>query len=796
MKQFLGNYLGIVIQNNDPEKRGRCKIFIPHASAALYNSWYSNTTEDKHFRFPGAQAGVKTSLTKEIMDDLKEIIPWAECASPIIGSQGAGRYNAFNDTGSISDTNKLDTFVPGVSSDSEYELNSDGIGESPGRKYELQKLKLYDAFTKSDSEIGFDDPNRVNFLSYNYTPNTYSNKTKGAFSVPNVGAHIWVFFREGDPMNPIYFAASHGYEDWKGIYDSNIDYPGTFENKSDKDDAEEDINTETYRNKFVFNQKGGAFEFVNTDNRELLKLTHYSGSFKEFNNFANVELASKNDQKLVLEDQFLTVNGYGNYYVGRDSDNLIKGDQYIKIGKLDKGLHDQWRETARELAIIKQLFEIQRTPNIHAEADAEFAADQENNQPVIFRKTSILQQLAGDYAPCPVCNDSSVADYYWSINNRFNSVSVGTFDSTTEQPTDFATTSITTSPATYDQVLGGGQIYNKSCPVCSGTGISPSSMNGTWSAEPKKAVDSQGNGEFGEKVKEVVTKLKDIEKQLGLGGSQVIKIAKHKIETIGLAMNDFGSIRVDTAGKMYRDSVVVHPHGTFNSQKESPLVEYVHVDDLPGGTFTQNIGNKWNVQVGAGGVSMKSYGPVDIGGTIVNMAGEQVNVSSQSEVNIDGGKRLTMVADILTLRQRNRKQVLVDSNLGVSQNVVIGGGMHVEGELSLNHVTAPCEIQETELTRLFAKLLTGLSFEATLDSDFTLDEHGAIKPSTGTITLTTDSNDNKVQCYDHSHNFKNLPLHLKSTNEGVRQVGEKCNNEKRAEAAAIENKSAADKVSP
>lgn len=792
MNPFLGNYLGIVIQNNDPEKRGRCKIFIPHASAALYNSWYSDTTDDKNFRFPGSQSGISTSLTKEIMDDLKEIVPWAECASPIVGSQGAGRYNAFNDTGSISDTNKVDTFSPTNGGDSEYELNSDGIGESPGRKYELQKLKLYDAFTNSSSISGFDHPNKANFLSYNYNPSTYSNKTKGAFSVPNVGAHIWVFFREGDAMSPVYFAASHGEEDWKGIYDSNIDYPGTYENKSDKDDPVEDINTETYRNKFVFNQKGGALEFVNTDNREILKMTHYSGSFKEFNNFANVELASKNDQKLVLEDQFLTVNGYGNYYVGRDSDNLIKGDQYLKIGKLNKDLHVQWRETAREIALIKQLFEIQRAENIHAEEDTDFIAD--GIAPVIYRKVSSLQTKSGKAAPCPVCSDPNFADYYWTVNNAFDSVTVGTVDSTTNQPGDFATTVISTVQPLYGQVLKPGDMYNKGCPVCGGTGISPSTMNGEWSAEPKKIVDSQGNGEFGEKVKEVVGKLKDIEKQLGLGGSQVIKVAKHKIETIGLAMNDFGSIRIDNAGKMYRDSVIVHPQGTFNSQKESPLVEYVHVDDLPGGTFTQNIGNKWNVQVGAGGISMKSYGPVDIGGTIVNVAGEQVNVTSQSEVNIDGGKRLTMVADILTLRQRNRKQVLVDSNLGVSQNVVIGGGMHVEGELSVNHVTAPCEIQETELTKLYAKLLSGLSFSATLDG-FADSAGHSIDEAGGTITLTGNSNDNKVLCYDHSHNFKNLPLHLKETNEGVRLVGEQCNKEKRAKAAPIENKRASSKVS-
>ena len=36
-------YLGICINNNDPEKRGRVQIFIPHIMPTLYKGW----NEDK-----------------------------------------------------------------------------------------------------------------------------------------------------------------------------------------------------------------------------------------------------------------------------------------------------------------------------------------------------------------------------------------------------------------------------------------------------------------------------------------------------------------------------------------------------------------------------------------------------------------------------------------------------------------------------------------------------------------------------------------------------------------------------
>ena len=95
----------------------------------------------------------------------------------------------------------------------------------------------------------------------------------------------------------------------------------------------------------------------------------------------------------------------------------------------------------------------------------------------------------------------------------------------------------------------------------------------------------------------------------------------------------------------------------------------------------------------------------------------------------------------------------------------------------LQHVTAPKEWQKTELTRVFAKLLSGLSFSALINGN------------PASVVLTSNSNDNKVQCYDHSHAFVNLPLTLKDTNTGVRQAAGSALNAgtSRSEAEAQHN---------
>jgi hypothetical protein len=309
-------------------------------------------------------------------------------------------------------------------------------------------------------------------------------------------------------------------------------------------------------------------------------------------------------------------------------------------------------------------------------------------------------------------------------------------------------------------------------------------MDGSWVAEEKKA-----QAQFDRLILDSVESLVDIERELGLGGSEDVHITKHKIETIGMVMNDFGSIRKDVVGKMFINRMTIHKQGVFEQKKASPLVEYVHVDDLPGGTYTLNVCNKYNVQVGAGGISMKSYGPVDISGTIVNVTGEQVNISSGNEVNIDGGQRLNIVADILSLRQRNREQVIIDSSAGISRNLIVGGSSHFEGEVYLHHVTAPTEIQETENTKIFGRAdheetkIIGYSWNG-IPCDIPgcsySPIYSRIPDSAGNPCVVADHD--SIYMYPHSHYFKNLPLHLKDTNDGVRTAAKECNSTSRGKA--------------
>jgi hypothetical protein len=175
-----------------------------------------------------------------------------------------------------------------------------------------------------------------------------------------------------------------------------------------------------------------------------------------------------------------------------------------------------------------------------------------------------------------------------------------------------------------------------------------------------------------------------------------------------LVFNDFTPIRVDDKGKAFISSVETALYGTYYNREATPVVEPVHMDDMPSGNYTLTVGNKYTVLVGAGGLSMRSYGIVSITGAITNITGDQINIGSSQEINIDGGRRVSIVADVLNIRPRDNSkgQGVINGNLGVTGNLTVAGGAHVEGELTVNSITAPACIQSTQETNAFAAAST------------------------------------------------------------------------------------------
>lgn len=657
MQTFNSIYLGIVVQNNDPEYRGRVKVWVPHISSTIYNKW-NQLKKDFSFSFPGSPGGEDLS---SVIDDLRDTLPWAELCSPIAGASTASYYNSPSDTNTVSDAPLFygqpnTNFTP---SSSATQIDPEGKGNKPGALYESYPVS--DAFGNT-AKI---NSQHFNQYSNNYKPSTYSNAAKGLFSVPNVGAHVWVFFREGIPHYPVYMGTTFGEDEFKSIFkagdDTYPDYPGTFENKSQRVQKDPTIDSSTYRNKLVLNQRGAAIEIINTTDRESYKVTHFGGGFYELNNQFTALFNPKNFQLLTLKDKFETVNGHNSIYVGRDNDHIVQGDYWLKVGNFNVQANSQWN--------------------------------------------SLYSKLTGD-------------------------VSAATIQSTLSQ---------------------------------------------------------------------ITTSLSEQEKKMGFGGNGFEFITKHRVATVGLTLNTAATYSIlpyiPLTGKEIIGSI--KPNllaGNFAALPTGiPTIQQLYVPDMPGGNYDIFAMNRLNIKSGAGGATVQTLGNIKLQGSIVDVrADAMINIGAKDgQIDINGDI-ITVSANALQFKNLLGGQIVFDSTVGVSKNVIIGGGAYVEGELFVNHITAPIEYQVTENTQIVATgpLVnpTGLpgalgSGWAVLNTDAlgnlvleipslpVLPGGGATEPTVIAVAVAPGSflNLNTLGAgtltiaQPHSHAFKNIPLTLKSS---------------------------------
>jgi hypothetical protein len=232
MKKYYGNYLGLCIDNNDPQKRGRVQIFIPHIMPALYDNW-NEVGQDIEILAVGDN--LPSSLPTQMVEKLKKILPWAEGASPIMGTSAPGSleggdYNQFPNseppplgTGYAPSTSPTTASVNPLRSRNPLDSNRASIAV-PTVGFGASSDSSTSTSTNSNLNIGNGLSQTEGSLVLNPDPHgptsviNMNDMAAGMFSYPSAGAVLWVFFREGNPLHPVYFAANYGQREWASAY--------------------------------------------------------------------------------------------------------------------------------------------------------------------------------------------------------------------------------------------------------------------------------------------------------------------------------------------------------------------------------------------------------------------------------------------------------------------------------------------------------------------------------------------------------------------------------------------------
>lgn len=328
----------------------------------------------------------------------------------------------------------------------------------------------------------------------------------------------------------------------------------------------------------------------------------------------------------------------------------------------------------------------------------------------------------------------------------------------------------------------------------------------------------------GEVLAKVCENLIPIESNIKSGGNQIISYEKDKQEHIGAATNTFPHIRKDVQGEFRPKSVDIEGKGSFVKNETVPYTEEVENTKFPCGTYSLSVGNKYDVSVGAGGASIATAGNLRLGsgGRSIISASEEMNISSEGNVNLRSGNNISLKSDSMNLECPN--QVVVNSNLGVAKNTIINGCAFIDGEVYLNHITCPAEVQYTGGgIGSFGQLMTGSGINgkdkggggttviAYADVSYIKDLYNSIVAikapwigpdkvpvlilSEGGTNLASNAGNGgsrsnpeySVFVYPHQHPFNNIPLSFTTGNEQMRNRAAVLNSGNIGNAAPIQH---------
>jgi hypothetical protein len=233
-------------------------------------------------------------------------------------------------------------------------------------------------------------------------------------------------------------------------------------------------------------------------------------------------------------------------------------------------------------------------------------------------------------------------------------------------------------------------IFDKKCPTCNGKGCLEDKTDLSKQQQAAAKVAEQ-------EAKSII----ELEAKLGpVGGNRHQVVVGDDLLEIGLGMNDSKSYKVIKEGQVAPNGGKIETKGTVPVYRKSNSVVGTNPLAIPGGHYHIKCSNKFSVYTGAQGIDLTTHGPVTIKGGITQIIGPEVTIgSSAGQVTIEGEHlQLSGKSIAITPQGTGSGQVAIQGTLHTSGNLVVGGGIHVDGDVSFTGATCAGKIDRTRVS--------------------------------------------------------------------------------------------------
>lgn len=180
----------------------------------------------------------------------------------------------------------------------------------------------------------------------------------------------------------------------------------------------------------------------------------------------------------------------------------------------------------------------------------------------------------------------------------------------------------------------------------------------------------------------------------GMGGVVIEHIAIEKSTLIGMqAPNKRTSVRESEDRVMLPELTVSPTRGCIIEDKPHYDCEPIDTSWINyGGRYTLGVGNKWHIRVGGGGIYTETIGPIQTDGEIAINNIKKGFFVQTNLFQVVVGKRAMMAGPRMDF---NFDEIYFKGKAKFLNNVIINGGLYVNGEMVCNHQSSGGQLGTT-----------------------------------------------------------------------------------------------------